>query len=92
MQHSLKEQENGLGEFELDKVTLEHGGFAVKAGVVQPGKRRCLGCRESVCDGSSELFERRADSHYSREILAEWLEGLRRPHFERLQPLPSLPS
>ena len=26
------------------KVTLEHGGFAVKAGVVQPGKRQCLGC------------------------------------------------
>ena len=87
-----------LGEFELDKVTLEHGRFVVKAGVVQPGKRRCLGCRESVCDGSSELFERRADSHYSRENPGRiddshgWLEGLRRPHFERLQPLPSLPS
>ena len=45
LQHSLKEQEKELGEFELDKVTLERGRFVVKAGMVQPGKRRCLGCR-----------------------------------------------
>ena len=60
-------REGNWANLSWTKVTLEHGGFAVKAGVVQPGKRRCLGCRESVCDGSSELFERRADAHYSRE-------------------------
>ena len=70
LQHSLKEQEKELGEFELDKVTLERGGFVWRSrgntGVWAVKKKR-----ESVCDGGSELLARRADVYYSRENPAQ---------------------
>lgn len=84
LQHSLKEHEKELGEFELDESYF--------------GARRVRWKRGRGAAGNCpKLFERRTDAYYSRENpdrvddSHRWLEGLQWPHFERLQPLPSLP-
>ena len=68
LQHSLKEQEKELGEFELDesyfgarRVRGKRGHGWKNAGFWAAKKEL-----ESVCDGRSKLLSRRADANCSR--------------------------
>ena len=65
LQHSLREQEKELGEFELDesyfgarRVRGKRGRGWENAGFWAVKKKR-----KSVCDGRSKLLSRRADAH-----------------------------
>ena len=100
LQYSLKKQAKELGEFELDESCF---GVRRVRGKKRVDSRQNAGFWaakkkwESICDGCSELFERRADAHCSRENPGKInsshgrLKNLRWPYFERLQPLPSIP-
>ena len=77
---------------------MKHAGFVVKVGWARYSRQN-VGIwaakkkLESICDGGSELFERRADAHYSRENPGRInnshgrLESLRWPYSQRLQAL-----
>ena len=98
LQHSLKEQEKELGEFELDESYFGARRVRGKRGRGAAGKTPVFGLLKRngkvFVTVGSKLFERRADAHYSRENPRRGnhphrrLEGLRWSHFKRLQPLP----
>ena len=101
LQHYLKEQGKELGEFELDESYFEARRVRGKRGRGAAGKTPVFGLLKRngkvfvtvVPNCSKEelmpiiqgkILEGSTDTH-------RWLESLRWPHFERLQPLSRLP-